>query len=106
MRDEEKKLARKARRSASNEAGLVWALFGSFLSIGLILSDPMMLFIGFGWPMWAMIGFSVAALAAYVWLLQAGMVIQQAKMEYNDVMKHKKAEMQKQHLEALRNRDD
>ncbi len=106
MRDDEKKLAQTARRSASNEAGLVWALFGSFLSIGLILSDPILLFIGFGWPMWAIIGFALAGLAAYVWFLQADMVIRQAQLDYNDIMKAKKSEMQKEHLETLKTRND
>jgi len=106
MRDDEKKLARTARRSASNEAGLVWALAGGFLSIGLILSNPTLLFIGYGWPMWAIIGFTVAALVAYVWFLYAGAVIQQAQTDYNDIMKAKKAEMREQHLEALKKRNE
>lgn len=106
MRDDEKQLARTARRIASNEAGLIWALFGSFLSLGLILSDPIMLFVGFGWPMWAIIGFSVAGLASYAWLLQADIVIRRAQMDYNDIMKGKKAVMQEQHLETLKSRSD
>jgi len=106
MREDEKKLARTARRDAKSEATLVWALFGSLLSIGLILSDPILLFIGFGWPMWAMLGFLLSALAAYVWYLNADLVIRQAQEDYNEIMKVKKAEMQEEHLETLKNRNE
>jgi len=106
MREDEKKLARTARRDAKSEATLVWALFGSLLSIGLILSDPILLFIGFGWPMWAILGFLLSALAAYVWYLNADLVIQQAQNDYNEIMKAKKAKIQEEHLETLKNRNE
>ncbi len=106
MREDEKKLARTARRIASNEAGLIWSLSGAFLSIALILSDPILLFIGFGWPMWAMISFALAGLAAYVWYLHADLEIRQAQTAYNDIMKSKKAEMRGKHLEALKSRNE
>jgi len=106
MREDEKKLARTARRDAKNEATLIWALFGSVLSVGLVLSDPILLFIGFGWPMWAMISFLLSALAAYVWYLNADHIIRQAQMDYNEIMKTKKAEMREEHLETLKKRND
>lgn len=106
MREDEEKLARTARRDAANEATLIWALFGSVLSVGLILSDPILLFIGFGWPMWAMLGFLLSALAAYVWYLNADLVIKKAQKDYNDIMKAKKAAMRKEHLETLKKRND
>jgi len=106
MREEEKKLARTARRNAGNEATLVWALFGSFLSVALILSDPILLFIGFGLPMWIFISFALSALAALVWYLNAQNVIEQAKLDYNEIMKAKKAKIDKEHLETLRKRNE
>ncbi|HHI69485.1 MAG TPA: hypothetical protein ENJ91_00675 [Rhodobacteraceae bacterium] len=106
MREDEKKLARTARRNAGNEATLVWALFGSFLSVALILSDPILLFIGFGLPMWILISFALSTLAALVWYLNAQNVIEQAKLDYNEIMKAKKAEMNEEHLETLRKRNE
>ena len=44
MRDAEKRMARKARRDAGNEAVLIWSLLGSFASIALIIADPRRLF--------------------------------------------------------------
>jgi len=104
MREEEEKLARTARRSAANEATLVWALFGSFLSVVLILSDPILLFIGLGLPMWVVISFLLSALAALVWYLNAQIVIKQAQHDYNEIMKAKKSQVRKEHLETLRKR--
>jgi len=56
--------------------------------------------------MWAMLGFLLSALAAYVWYLNADLVIRQAQEDYNEIMKVKKAEMQEEHLETLKNRNE
>jgi len=80
-------------------------LFGSFLSIALIMSDPMLLFIGLGLPMWVFISFALAGLAALVWYLNAQNVIRKAQYDYNEIMKAKTAKMRKEHLETLAKRN-
>lgn len=105
MRNAEKRMARKARRDAGNEAVLIWSLLGSFASIALIVYDPRRLFGGFGLPQWATLGFTLAAVIAYFWYLIAKRDIAQAQIDYNDIMKDKKAAMQEQHLENLRQRN-
>ncbi|MDQ7070925.1 MAG: hypothetical protein Q9M48_09355 [Rhodobacterales bacterium] len=105
MRDAEKRMARKARRDAGNEAVLIWALLGSFASIALIIADPRRLFGGFGLPQWALLGFALAAIVAYLWYLYARKDIQQAQMDYNDIMKDKKAAQREAHLTTLKQRN-
>lgn len=105
MRDAEKRLARKARRDAGNEAVLIWALLGSFASIGLIIADPRRLFGGFGLPQWALLGFTLSAIVSYLWYLYARKDIAQAQMDYNDIMKDKKAAMREEHLKTLKQRN-
>jgi hypothetical protein len=102
MRDAEKRMARKARRDAGNEAVLIWALLGSFASIGLIIADPRRLFGGFDLPQWALLGFALSALVAYLWYLYARHDIERARMDYNDIMKDKKAAQHAAHIATLK----
>jgi len=105
-REEDEKLAQSARRSASNEATLIWGLLGGFLSV---------LFVPLRWqfglqnlsiPAVVAIAFSLAGLIALAWYLPTRKKIEAFKRENNDRMKAKKAEIREAHLETLKQRMD
>ncbi len=67
QREREVEISRSARRSASNEAGLLWALLGAVLSVGLVFYNPLHYLLGGGLFMAAFTGFFFAGVAAYFW---------------------------------------
>ncbi len=104
LRDREVEIARTARRSASNEAGLLWALLGSALSVGLVFYNPLHYLLGGGLFMAAFTGFFFAGVAAYFWYKIEGAKIAEARQDFNDILRIKSEMQNKIHLHTLRQR--
>ena len=103
--EEEKQLARRANKSASNDATLIWSLLACFL---LLASFPLRWRIEF-----VIVPFSVAfigsivisGVVALIYYRKAHQRVLEAQRDLNELMKAKKARQREEHLNALRERN-
>lgn len=105
LREREIEIANTSRRSTSNEAGLLWALLGSALSVGLVFYNPIEYLYGGGLFMAAFTGFFFAGLVAFIWLKREQPKIEQARLDFNEIQRIKSKTQNEIHLHTLKQRN-